>query len=291
MEAVPPQDPRRGKALGAPVPDARLTAPLDEPASGSITVAFLISSDAQVIDFAGPWGVFEYVQVGDDRRRPFALYTVAATTAPVQVSGGMTIVPNHDVDTAPAPDIVVVPAMNLETLAPEALAWLHRVHERTAVTMSVCDGSFVLAQAGLLHGATATAHHHSYSALRAMFPDVDVVRGLRYIESGRTATSGGLTSGIDLALRVVERYHGRAIAQQTAAFLEYQGTGWMHPTSNSEFTDRPNSTPQHPLCPVCEMAIPVDTALTREHEGITWHLCGKWCADHFDATPARFIIR
>lgn len=120
-----------------------------------------------------------------------------------------------------------------------------------------------------------------------MFPDVDVLRGLRYVESGRIATSGGLTSGIDPALRVVERYYGRDIAERTATYLEYQGTGWINPTSSSAFTDRRISTPERPLCPVREMEISAGTAITREHEGVTWYLCGKWCADHFDASSDR----
>jgi transcriptional regulator GlxA family with amidase domain len=52
-------------------------------------------------------------------------------------------------------------------------------------------------------------------------------RGVRFVEQGRLASAGGLTSGIDLALHVVERYFGRDVAQQTAYYLEYQGTGWV----------------------------------------------------------------
>jgi transcriptional regulator GlxA family with amidase domain len=63
--------------------------------------------------------------------------------------------------------------------------------------------------------------------LAKRFPDVRVERGLRFVDNGRIATAGGLTSGIDLALRVVERYFGRATAEQTAAYMEYQGKGWI----------------------------------------------------------------
>ncbi|ASW52922.1 DJ-1/PfpI family protein [Plantactinospora sp. KBS50] len=273
--------------LDEPVPDARLTAPLEPPATGTITVAFLLSPQAELVDFAGPWGVFEYVQL-DDGHNPFTLYTVAATTEPVRISGGMVLVPGHDVESAPPPDIVIVPAMDLEQVAPEALDWLRRVHQDTTVTMSVCNGSFVLGQAGLLHGRSATAHHAGHNTLRALFPEVTVIRGARFVEDGKIATAGGLTSGTDLALRIVERYFGRAAAQQTASYLEYQSTGWMHPDRNGPFAERAASTSGHPVCPVCEMSVSPDTPLTHEHEGTTWYFCGTWCQDQFKTAPERF---
>ncbi|WP_422742579.1 DJ-1/PfpI family protein [Micromonospora sp. WMMD754] len=276
------------RADDQPVPDGRFTAPLDPPATGDITVAFLISPGTELVDLAGPWGVFEYVHLADGRN-PFTLHTVAATTEPVRISAGMVLVPGHDLDSAPTPDIVVVPAMDTGKLAPGMLEWLRRVHHGTAVTMSVCNGSFVLAQAGLLDGRTATAHHGGYAALRATFPDVTVVRGRRYVEDGRIATAGGLTSGIDLALRIVERYFGRDVARQTATELEYQGTGWMHPSSNGQFAERPESSPGRPLCPVCEMAVSPDTSLAAEHDGVTWYFCGSWCERQFKEAPNRFV--
>lgn len=232
--------------------------------------------------------MFEYAYLGDGRN-PFTLYTVAATTRPVRISGGMVLVPGHDLASAPAPDIVVVPAMDTEKVAPEVLDWLRRVHHHTAVTMSVCNGSFVLGQAGLLDGKTATAHHGGYRALRATFPDVTVARGLRYVEDGKIATSGGLTSGIDLALRIVERYFGRAVTRQTATQLEYQGTGWMHPESNGHYAERLTGTPDRPVCPVCEMPVSPDTPLTLEHGGVTSYFCGTRCLDQFEAAPEQFV--
>ena len=93
--------------------------------------------------------------------------------------------------------------------------------------MSVCTGAFQLAKAGLLKGKPATTHHDFTDRLAASFPDVQVRRGLRFVESSpRLATAGGLSSGIDLALRVVERYYGRETAAKTAAYMEYQGEGW-----------------------------------------------------------------
>ncbi len=132
--------------------------------------------------------------------------------------------------------------MDNEKLSASALDGLRSVSNTAQLTMSVCDGAFVLGQAGLLEGRTATAHHAGYVSLQADFPKAKVVRGVRYTEDGRIATSGELTSGIDLALRVVERYFGREVAKQTAQNLEYQGAGWMHPESNAQFAHSPVGT-------------------------------------------------
>src|SRR5262249_42220599 len=88
-------------AAGA-VPDAHVGAALAVPASGDIRVAFLISAGAELVDFVFPWGVFEYVLVGD--RNPFKLNTVAIGKDPVKVSGGMTILPDYTCADAPIPD-------------------------------------------------------------------------------------------------------------------------------------------------------------------------------------------
>ena len=280
-----------GNEEGAPVPDGHLTSPLAPPAGRDIRVAFLISEGAEVVDFSGPWGVFEYVLLGDDNHNPFKLYAVAASRKPVKVSGGLTVTPDYTFANAPAPDLIVVPALDDEKLAPAALQWLKVASQKTAVTMSVCNGSYVLAAAGLLDGRRATAHHGGYGMMYALYPKVGLIRGLRYVEDGKFATSGGLTSGVDLALRVVERYYGREVALHTAEHLEYHGTGWMHPESNGQFARVPVGTVERPICPVCEAQLIRAKALTWVYHEKTWYFCGTWCRERFMATPERFIAK
>ncbi len=92
--------------------------------------------------------------------------------------------------------------------------------------MSVCTGAFQLGYAGILDGLPATTHHDFYQSFANKFPKTEVHRGLRFVETEQISTAGGLTSGIDLALRVVERYYGRKQAAQTAQFMEYTSAGW-----------------------------------------------------------------
>jgi transcriptional regulator GlxA family with amidase domain len=198
---------------------------LTPPAEGKIPVAFAISEGATMIDFAGPWEVFQDVMLMEGgMNHPFTLFTVSDKTEPIKASGGMRIIPDYTFETAPAPKIVVVPAQRGSTALHE---WLRKVYGQTDVTMSVCTGAFQLARAGLLAGQAATTHHDFLDRFEKQFPDIKVKRGLRFIEGEKISTAGGLTSGIDLALRVVERYYGRKIAEQTAVYMEYQGKGWM----------------------------------------------------------------
>jgi transcriptional regulator GlxA family with amidase domain len=112
------------------------------------------------------------------------------------------------------------------------LEWLRRASSSADLVMSVCTGAFVLARAGLLAGKRATTHHEFHDSFAERFPDTTLERGARFVESApNLATAGGLTSGIDLALRVVERYFGRDAAARTAAYMEYQGRGWITPAA------------------------------------------------------------
>lgn len=202
---------------------------LTPPAKGKIPVAFAISEGVTVIDFAGPWEVFQDVHVSSrgkdmEDQMPFQLFTVSDKTEPLTGSGGLKLVPDYTFETTPQPKVVVVPAQR----GSEALhAWLRKMSTSTDVVMSVCTGAFQLGKAGLLNGKSATTHHEFLDRFAKTFPDVNVKRGLRFVEEEKISTAGGLSSGIDLALRVVERYFGREVAQTTATYMEYQSKGWI----------------------------------------------------------------
>ena len=95
--------------------------------------------------------------------------------------------------------------------------------------MSVCTGASMLAAYGLLDHQRATTHHMFVDKMQKKYSAVQFVSGLRYIDNDKVATAGGLSSGIDLALHVVERYYGREIAQATADYMEYKGELWKNP--------------------------------------------------------------
>lgn len=260
--------------------------PLKPPAQGSIPVAFLISDGAVLIDFIGPWEVFGSVMI-HGRMDFFQLYTVAETAKPVRAGGGMKIVPDYTLESAPPPKVIVIPAQKDPSQA--VLEWIRRSAKSADVTMSVCTGAYVLAKTGLLDGRSATTHHASYVDFATKFPNIHVQRGVRFVEDGNLASSGGLSSGIDLAFRVVERYFGHDAAAQTAFDMEYQGQGWMEPGSNTAYAKVHTSTSDHILCPVCGMDVDPANSLKSAYKGETYYFCSQDHKAQFDAAPAKFL--
>ena len=261
--------------------------PLKPPAQGAIPVAFLVSDGAVVIDFSGPWEVFQDVGVPGRDGDAFRLYTVGETMAPIRASGGMKIVPDYTFETAPPPKVIVIPAQHGASDA--ALEWIRKSARTADVTMSVCTGAFVLARTGLLSGKSATTHHDAYRGFAMEHPEIRLERGLRFVDEGNLATAGGLSSGIDLALHVVERYYGREVAKHTAYEMEYQGQGWMDPASNQLYAAVRTSTDAHPLCAVCDMDVDPKLAPKSVYGGKTYYFCSTDHKQQFDETPARFL--
>lgn len=191
-----------------------------------IKVAFLLGEGANVIDTAGPWEAFQDAMptIDGQMTHPFALFTVAPTKEPVRMTGGLLVKPHYSIDKAPQPDVIVVPA-HRSTEA--SRAWLKAASAKADVTMSVCTGAFQLGRVGLLDGLKATTHHEFYDAFSKEFPQVTLERTPRFVDSGRIATAGGLTSGIDLALHVIGRYFGPDTAAATARYMEHTQTARM----------------------------------------------------------------
>ena len=261
--------------------------PLKPPANESIPVAFLISEGAVVIDFCGPWEVFRDVMIPGRQDHPFRLYTVSESTSPIRAGGGMKIVADYNLTNAPTPKVIVIPAQSEPS--PAMLEWIRKNSKETDVTMSVCTGAFVLAKTGLLAGKSATTFHAAFNSFAMEFPDIHLKRGARFVEDANFATAGGLSSGIDLALRVVERYFGREVAQKTAYNMEYQGQGWMNADSNQVYATAPVSTAEHPLCPVCGMDADPKSSPKSVFGGKTYYFCSDDDKKTFDAAPDKFI--
>jgi transcriptional regulator GlxA family with amidase domain len=195
---------------------------LTPPERGLINVACAVSRGTTWIDWVGPQAVFQtwrYDPVHKKHGPVFKLFTVSEKLDAVD-----NLIPDYTFETAPPARIAVVPAQwGSEAL----LDWLRKVSETADVTMSVCTGARHLAKAGLLNGRPATTHHEAIDEFAEKYPEVRWVRGVRFVEGPKISTAGGLTAGIDLALRVTERYFGRARAEEIADHLEYQSKGWM----------------------------------------------------------------
>jgi transcriptional regulator GlxA family with amidase domain len=193
-------------------------------------VGILIFDDVEVLDFAGPFEVFSRTRTvaGADSRRsddsaPFETFTVARTRDAVTAIGGLKVLPHYAWSDAPPIDILVVPGGfgTRALLHDEAtLSWIRETAGRSRQVTSVCTGALLLAKVGLLQGRRATTHWAGLDLLATIDPTIQVQHETRVVYD-RIFTSAGVSAGIDMSFAVVEQLCGRAVATETAHYIEY----------------------------------------------------------------------
>jgi transcriptional regulator GlxA family with amidase domain len=198
-------------------------------------VGILVFPDVEVLDFCGPFEVFSVTRLNEERRReetsPFEVLIVAEQPEVVVTTGGMKVTPDYTLDTCPPLDILVVPGgwgTRAEIKNTRLVAWIAERARQVETLTSVCTGSMLLGQAGLLDGRHATTHWRALPWMRESFPAATVEDKLHVVEDGNVLTSAGISAGIDMALRVVARYYGETVARNTARNMEYR-----YPDDNS----------------------------------------------------------
>jgi transcriptional regulator GlxA family with amidase domain len=195
-----------------------------------INTGIFIFEGVEVLDFAGPFEVFSRTRLlpGTESRRsedtaPFEVFTIAATREPVRATGGLCVLPHHDFASAPRVDLLVIPGgFGTRPLLEDAatLEWIRRTAKSARTVTSVCTGSLLLARAGLLAGRRATTHWAALDLLAGIDPTLTVDREARVVTDG-IVSSAGVAAGIDMAFSVVETICGRAVADETAKYIEY----------------------------------------------------------------------
>lgn len=189
-------------------------------------IAILLYDGVDVIDSGGPYEVFLtasrlQVRHGDDPS--FDVILVSPGGADVTAFGGMRLTALTPADGLGEVDVVVIPGtVDVDAvLADDAIrAAVRSLIDAASVTTSVCTGAFLLADAGLLTYRPATTHWEDLDLLAARDDVSEVVHGRRWADAGAVVTSAGLASGIHMALHMVERIAGRALAQATARQLD-----------------------------------------------------------------------
>ena len=192
-------------------------------------VGILVFPDVEVLDFCGPFEVFSVTRLNEAARReqpsPFEVLLVAETAEPVTATGGLRVIPDVTIESCPALDVLVVPGgwgTRTEINNARLIRWIGERGKAVETLTSVCTGSMLLGQAGLLEGRHATTHWRALPWMREAFPAVTVEEKLHVVEDGHVLTSAGISAGIDMALRVVARYCGEDVARETARHMEYR---------------------------------------------------------------------
>lgn len=191
-------------------------------------VGIVLFHDVEVLDFCGPFEVFASTRLDEEKRKeepsPFDVLLVAETSEPVVANGKMRVLPDHTFASCPRLDILCVPGgwgTRRELKNPVMVEWLQTRSREVEILTSVCTGSMLLGFAGLLDGRHATTHWSSLDWMRESFPSVTVEYDQHVVQDGSLFTSAGISAGIDMALKVVARCFGEAIARATARHMEY----------------------------------------------------------------------
>jgi len=174
------------------------------------TVGFLVVPGVYNSELMAPYDVLDHVRFRTkDAPRVF---TVAPKAGPLRTFEGLTLTPHYTFADAPAIDLLVVPSAehsmekDLEDAA--LMAWVRDRGRKAKLVLSLCDGAFVLAKAGLLDGLEATTFPGDQDRFAKMFPGVKLQRGVIFVHDGKAVTSVGGARSYDPAMYLVERLYG-----------------------------------------------------------------------------------
>jgi transcriptional regulator GlxA family with amidase domain len=181
----------------------------------------LIFDGAEELDFAGPWEVFTTSRML--RNDADTVVLVAERPGPVHCSKGMRVLPDHTIDDHPPLDVLLVPGGNgtrREVSNAAITDWIRRASADAAWVTSVCTGALLLHEAGPARDRRVATHYAFEDTLQDR-GDITVVRDARYVVDGNLVTSQGVSAGIDMALWLVGRLHGRDHARMVRRHIQY----------------------------------------------------------------------
>lgn len=189
-------------------------------------VAVAVTADMPMFEMSIAGQVF-----GIDRRDIadpwYELRMCAADPGETRIQHGFVLDTPYDLHALETADTVIVPGLSVDevltdTLDPRLPAAVVAAHARGARIVSLCTGSFALAQAGLLDGRRATTHWRYADLMKSRYPRVDVDPAVLYVDDGDVLTSAGITAGIDLCLHLIRTDLGADVANQVARRLVVQ---------------------------------------------------------------------
>ena len=188
-----------------------------------MNIAVAVFEGAEELDWAGPWEVLSAWSSGwpDDG---VEVFTVADSTDPVRCAKGLRVLTDHSWESAPPIDVLVFPGgrgTRVQLGDESVRARMRELAGRGTLMTSVCTGSLVYADAGLLDGKPATTHWGSLDALGKLGEGVEVRPDDRFVDAGQVITAAGVSAGIDMALHLVARLHSPERAREVRRYIQY----------------------------------------------------------------------
>ena len=201
------------------------------------TVAILLGDDqTEITDFLIPYELFSASEA-------YNVYAVAPERKLTTLSGGLEVMPDFsyaELDTllGKSPDVVVIPAIPKVTSPNNqpVLTWIKQQSEQGSFIFSICVGAETFAATGLLDGRMATTHWGDIARIEQLYPAVNWVRGVRYVDGDTYMTSAGITSGIDAVLHYIDKHNGERVAQAVAQKIHYPSYEYVNHPQAEQFT-------------------------------------------------------
>jgi len=189
-----------------------------------MNIGIYIYDEAEVLDFSGPFEVFTTAsRVCDEDIKPFEVFLISEIGNEVTARAGYKVISNYSLQNHPKIDIlIVVGGVHTHELEkPEVIEWIALQSKKVSMVASVCTGAFLLAKANVLKNHKVTTHWEDIDDLHKMFPELNIVKNLRWVDEGNIITSGGISAGIDMSLHLVSKLHSVSLAEKTAKQMEF----------------------------------------------------------------------
>jgi len=186
-------------------------------------VAIAVFEDAEELDWAGPFQVLA-TWAGHWPADGVEVLTVADTAAPIRCANGLRVLAEVTWQELGAVDVLVYPGgigTRRQLGREDIRERLRALADAGTLMTSVCTGSLVFADAGLLDGRPATTHWASLELLASLGREIDVRADVRYVDDGDVITAAGVSAGIDVALHLIARLHSPARAAEVRREIQY----------------------------------------------------------------------
>ena len=180
------------------------------------SIAFLVVDGVFNTELTAPLDVLQHIRFHSPHDFP-ETFLVSPDGKPVETFEGLVLTPNFSFASAPAIDVLVVPSaehsMDSDLENRELIKWVQQTGRSATHVMSLCDGAFVLARAGLLDGVPATTFPADQDRFASTFPAVKLIRDVSFVDAGHALTSVGGARSFDVAMWLVDRVWGREVAE------------------------------------------------------------------------------
>lgn len=257
------------------------------------TVGILIYDNVTMIDVAGPADVFHHAnQFGG----AYETVLLSPDGLDARASNGLRLAADSRAGDTPALDTVIIPGAYgfiSKPFPPELVDAVRELTAQAGRVASVCTGSFLLATIGLLDHRRATTHWLHVAELARMFPRITVEPDSLFVRDGRITTSAGVSSGIDLALALVEDDYGpdvaRSVARQMVVFMQRPGgqSQFSAPSRASVAADNPLRVLLDDIA--ADPAASYSLARMADIASVSVRQLARLFHDSVGTTPARYV--